>query len=256
MQLTRGRGGGAQKIVMYGPGGVGKTELCSLLERIGILPVFIDPEASSAFLDVARIEPTPETLEEVIEAVHLARGMPEVGAIVVDSLTKVEELADAYTLRTVRHEKGHAVTSIEGYGFGKGFQHVYESFLLFLQALDAAARDGKHILATAHDCTASVPNPAGEDWIRYEPRLQAPKSGKGSIRHRVKEWCDHLFYIGFDTYVTEDGKAQGSGTRTIHPVEMPTHWAKSRKLSDPIPYDRGDATLWKQLFDRESEVNA
>ena len=29
------------------------------------------------------------------------------------------------------------------------------------------------------------PNPAGEDWLRYEPRLQSPNSGKASIRLRV-----------------------------------------------------------------------
>jgi len=235
----------AHKIVIYGPGGVGKSELASLLP---IRPVFIDVEDGTNFLDVARIDPTPQSFEELRNAVRMLAEAPECGAIVVDSLTKAEEMALAHTLATVRHEKGHYVDSIEGYGFGKGYMHVYETFLLLMQDLDAAARAGKHIVGICHDCTANVPNPAGEDWIRYEPRLQSPPSGKGSIRHRVKEWCDHLLYVGFDTFVSTDGKAQGSGTRTIYPVELPTHWAKSRVLRDEIPYAHGDAKLWQQLF--------
>src|SRR5690606_3301613 len=97
------------------------------------------------------------------------------------------------------------------------------------------------------DCTANVPNPAGDDFLRYEPRLQSPTSGKASIRHRVKEWCDHLLYIGYDVFV-KDEKAQGCGTRTIYAQEMPTHWAKSRTLSDPVPYPKGDVTIWQHIF--------
>ena len=233
---------------MFGPGGVGKSMLASLIERY-CRAVFIDIEEGTHFLDVTRISPTPETFEDLLRAVRLLANDPECQTIVIDSLTKAEELAVDYTIRTVRHEKKDVkITSVESYGFGKGYTHVYESFLLLLQELDRAARNGKHVIGICHDCVATVPNPAGEDWIRYEPRLQAPPSGKGSIRHRVKEWCDHLLYIGFDTHVSDDGKASGSGTRTIYPVEMPTHWAKSRSLSEPIPYLHGDDTLWTTLF--------
>lgn len=253
-EITRGVRAVAQKIVLYGPGGVGKTELCSLISQVGIEPAFVDIEEGSNFLDVARIDPTPHTLDETRQAVAVLSEQSSIGAIVIDSLTKAEEQAVAHTIANVPHEKGEkfkVVNSIEDYGFGKGYTHVYEAFLLLLQTLDAAARKGKHIIAVCHDCTANVPNPGGEDWIRYEPRLQSPASGKGSIRHRVKEWCDHLLYIGFDTDVSKDGKAIGSGSRTIYPTELPTHWAKSRSLSDQIVYERGSSTLWQLLFPRE-----
>ena len=250
--ITRGVRKAAQKIVIYGPGGVGKTELCSLLSEVGITPVFLDLEEGSNFLDVPRVNPNPQSFEEIRQAVLMLSKTEKCNAIVVDSFTKGEELGLRHTLATVPHEKGHTVSSIEGYGFGKGYVHNYETFLLLLQSLDTAARAGKHIIGICHDCTANVPNPAGEDWIRYEPRLQSPPSGKGSIRHRVKEWCDHLLYIGFDTKVSKDGKAKPDSTsRTIYPTERPTHWAKSRSLSDQIVYKRGDAELWKKLFTKE-----
>jgi len=242
----------AQKTVIYGPGGVGKTELASLLAQVGVRPLVIDLEDGSGFLDVTRVDPTPETFEETLAAVEMAK-TGDFGAVVIDSLTKGEELCVDYTLRTVKaknkpDDPGRLVASVEGYGWGKGYTHVFEQFLKLLQALDSVARAGKHVVAICHDCTANVPNPGGDDWIRYEPRLL--NNNKGMIRQRVKEWCDHLLYIDFDAYV-EDGKAQGSGTRTIYPTERPTHWAKSRKLSETIPYVQGDATLWRQLFDKE-----
>lgn len=249
MAVSRGLRNAAHKVVLYGPGGVGKSELASLLDTIGVSTVFVDIEDGTNFLDVARIDPTPRTFEELLEAIAVA-AESDVQAIVIDSLTKAEELAVNYTLRTVQHEKGHFVKSIEAFGFGKGFTHVYESFLLLMQALDSAARTGKHIIGICHDCTANVPNPNGEDFIRFEPRLQSPPSGKGSIRHRIKEWADHLLYIGFDIAVDKEGKASGSGTRTIYPTELPTFWAKSRSLSESIPYRRGDATLWATLLNK------
>lgn len=178
---------------------------------------------------------------------HNRNMLKDYDTIVIDSFTRLEELASDYAVRTIKHEKGHYVDSIEGYGFGKGYTHVYECFLLVLGDLDAIFRQGKWVIATMHECTANVPNPTGEDWIRYEPRLQSPTSGKASIRHKVKEWCGHLLFVGYDASVSKDGKATGSGTRTIYPAEMPTHWAKSRTLSYPIPYYRYDAELWRQL---------
>jgi hypothetical protein len=239
------------KIVIYGPGGVGKSELCALLSTIDIEPLFVDVEEGTLFLDVARVSPTPRSWDEV-RAIYRNRELLEpFGAVVTDSFTKLEELAAAWVLANVKHEKGHHVSSIEGYGFGKGLTHIYETFIQVLGDLDAIARTGKHVIAICHDCIAESPNPGGDNWIRYEPRLQSPPSGKNSIRHRVKEWSDHLFYIGFDIAVNEDGKAQGSGTRTIYTSELPMHWAKSRLLSEPIPYTKGDATLWQRLFGKE-----
>ena len=242
----------AQKVVVYGPGGAGKTELASLLAKVNVNPLFIDLEDGSRFLDVARIDPTPETFEEILEVLN-SSAVDDYGAVVIDTFTKAEELCTDYTLRTVQarnkpEDPGRTVLSIEGYGWGKGYTHVYEQFLKLLQALDSVSRKGKHVVAICHDCTATVPNPGGDDWIRYEPRLMA--NSKGMIRHRVKEWCDHLLYIGFDAYV-EDGKASGSGTRTIYPVERPTHWAKSRSLDEEIIYNRGDALIWKKIFNQE-----
>lgn len=236
-----------QRTIIYGPGGVGKSELCANMKAVGIRPLFLDVGNGTGFLDVDRIGDIT-TWDDLRAALHEDSIWGSFGAIVLDDLTKAEELAIKWTIANVPHEKGHTVQSIEGYGFGKGLTHVYETFLQILGDLDAHVRAGRQVVCIAHDCTANVPNPSGEDFIRWEPRLQAPTSGKNSIRHRAKEWCDHMLFIGYDTFVNKDGKAEGGGSRTIFPTEMPTHWAKSRCLADPIVYQRGSSELWQKLF--------
>lgn len=237
-----------QRIIVYGPGGAGKSSLAASLKEVGIKPLFLDIGNGTGFLDVDRIEGIGswDELRGVLHDEPIWNGF---GAVVIDDLTKAEELAVRWTIENVPHEKKEkAIRSIEDYGFGKGLTHTYETFLTILADLDAHIRAGRQVVCIAHECTASVPNPGGVDFIRYEPRLQSPASGKNSVRHRVKEWCDHMFFIGYDTFVNESGKAQGGGSRTIFPAEMPTHWAKSRCMSEPIVYERGSCELWKSLF--------
>ena len=105
---------------------------------------------------------------------------------------------------------------------------MFDTFLPLLADLDRHARAGRNVVLVCHDCTSTVPNPAGEDWLRYEPRLQSPNSGKASIRLRVREWADHVLFVGYDVSVGKDGKGRGAGTRTLYSAEVPHCMAKSR----------------------------
>lgn len=234
--------------MIYGPGGIGKSELCANLKQIGKRPVFLDIADGTRFLDVDRISGIT-TWDEMRAVLHDENYWKDCDAVVIDDLTKAEELATQWVIANIPHDtKGKPITSIESYGYGKGLVHVFETYLRLLSDLDAHIRAGRQVVCIAHECTSRVPNPAGENWIRYEPRLQSPESGKNSIRLRLKEWTDHLLFVGYDVFVSEEGKGQGGGTRAIYPTELPTHMAKSRNLSSSIPYQRGSADLWKQLF--------
>ncbi len=103
-----------------------------------------------------------------------------------------------------------------------------------------------------HDCTATVPNPAGENWLRYEPRLQQTKNGAASIRLRLKEWADHVLFIGYEVNV-EKGKASG-GNRWIWPQEQPFCMAKSRSLAGKLALGKYDTDIWAYIFGEKEYV--
>ena len=244
------------RIVVYGPGGIGKTTLAAqapgpvafvdLDDSLPRLRAQLETSGLSAnILPVAGVE-TWAALRETMQA----DGWDDVKTIVIDTATRGEELCVEHTLATVPHEKGHRCARLEDYGFGKGYTHVFDTFLPLLGDLDRHARAGRNIIMVCHDCTTDVPNPAGEDWLRYEPRLQSPASGKASIRLRVREWADHVLFLGYDVAVSKDGKGQGAGTRTIYPCELPHCMAKSRgALRDPVAFEaEGGAEFWKQLI--------
>lgn len=240
--VRSGKIAGAQRVVLYGPGGIGKSSLARLAPNA----VFLDIEEGTRNLDAPRVEGIDSWSS--LRACLQSSALDSYGTIVLDSATRAEEWAIGHTLATINNEKGDRVKSVEGYGFGKGYQHVYETFLLLLQDIDAQVRNGRSVILIAHDCTANVPNPGGEDFIRFEPHLQAPKSGKASIRERVFQWADHVLFLGYDVAVKE-GKGRGAGTRTIYPAEMPTHRAKSRTLADPVVYSgANDGAIWTSIF--------
>jgi energy-coupling factor transporter ATP-binding protein EcfA2 len=241
--ITSGRLDKPQRIVLYGPGGIGKSTLAALAPGV----VMLDVESGTYELDVNRVDGIDSFAE--LRACLQSDALNGAETVVIDSATRTEELAIAHTLASRPHEKGHHVDNIEGYGFGKGYQHVYDTFLLLLQDLDAQVRAGRNVVLVAHDCVDNVPNPTGDDWIRYEPHLQSPRSGKASIRNRVIQWANHVLFVGYDV-VAKDGKGRGGGTRTIYPAELPTHRAKSRTLPpDPIPFEHAaDDTVWQLIF--------
>jgi len=232
--------------VLYGPGGVGKSTLASQAPQ----PVaFFDLDDSLPRLRPdgdLRVVSGIDTWNNLRAAVQ-ADGWDGVKTLVIDSLTKAEELCVAHTLATVPHEKGHRVQRLEDYGFGKGLQHVFDTFLPLLADLDRHCRAQRHVILICHDCTDQVPNPAGEDWLRYEPRLQSPKSGRASIRLRVREWADHVLFLGYDVDV-KDGKGRGAGTRTVYPAELPHCMAKSRTCQQPMILN---PNLWQTIIGGE-----
>lgn len=231
-----------ERVMVYGPGGIGKSCLASLAPGA----VFLDLEDSTTHFTATRI-PGVENWTD-LRACLQSHAFDAYKTIVIDSITRAEEWAVAHTLATVPHEKGNKVTRLEDYGFGKGVSHVYDVFGLILPDLDRHIRAGRNVVLIAHECVADVPNPAGEDFIRYEPHLQAPKSGKASIRERVFQYVDHCLFVAYDV-VTKDKKGLGGGTRTIWPVERPDHRAKSRSMAEPLVYENAsDGALWPLIL--------
>ncbi len=238
--------------MVYGTGGVGKTTLaCSLPGKTA----FIDADESLSVLK-SQIKTVPQIVPvtdwpTLIAALNQS-GWDGINNIVLDSITKIEEWVVANTLARVLTDANKKAQGVEDYGYGKGFQYVFDTFLPLLAALDRHVREGRNVVLVAHECIVNVANPSGPDWSRYEPRLQSPNSGKASIRYRVKEWADHVLFIGYDVNVEKErgaktGKAVGSGTRTLYTSELPQFMAKSRTTCDSFDLTR-DAEIWPLII--------
>ena len=238
---------GGEAVVIYGTGGIGKTSLAALAPK----PVFFDLDLGAGKYrgaDGSKLKGVPniEEFGTLRAALHDTAALVDYKTIVIDSATALQQLAERHVIETVPHEKGNRIRSIEDYGFGKGYQHILEAFRLVLSDLDTHRRAGRHVVLVAHSLTCMVPNPEGEDFLQYQPDLQEPPK-TGRIRSAVRNWCDHLVYIGADIAV-EHGVALGCGSRAIYCQEMPHYWAKSRTLSESILYAKGDDTFWLQLL--------
>jgi hypothetical protein len=242
------------RCVLYGPGGIGKTTLAAqapgpvaFIDLDDSLPRLRPNLEAAGLMDNLRNVPA-DTWKDLMRVLQ-SDGWDEIKTLCIDSGTKAEELAVAHTLETVLVD-GKRVNSIEGYGFGKGYGYAFDTFLPMLAALDRHSRAGRNVVLICHDCTSTVPNPAGEDWLRYEPRLQSPATGKASIRLRVREWADHVLFLGYDVDVTKDGKGRGIGTRTIYPAELPHCMAKSRSCGQAMAVGSCDSgrDVWEAVI--------
>ena len=238
--------------MIYGTGGIGKSTLAAFLPA----PLFFDIERSTRKLNVAfdddlRTNPSWPMLRGKLAAIEASP--PEgVKTIVLDTATVAEELAKEHVIATRKATRASGVDvvvdSIEDYGWGKGWQFIYDEFCGLLADLDRIAVKGLHICLIAHEVASPVPNPAGEDFIRWEPHLYSgDKKGRGSVRQLVKNWADHVLFIAYDIAVKE-GKGRGSGSRTIYTQELPTHIAKSRTKQLTISFDLQDpSAVWREL---------
>lgn len=219
-EMTTGKIATAQKVVIYGPEGVGKSTLAARFPQ----PLFIDTEGSTNKMDVARY-PKPTSWEMLKNEVREA---PKTGCktIVIDTIDWAEKLCIA-SICDASQKKG-----IEDFGYGKGYVYEREEFGKFLDLLQEIVDGGVNVVLTAHAQIRKFeqPDELGA-YDRWELKL-GQKTGS-QISPIVKEWADMVLFCNYKTHTVvtdKEGKkrkAQG-GERVMYTSHNPCWDAKNR----------------------------
>lgn len=212
-----------QKVLIYGPEGVGKSTLAAQFPD----PVFIDTEDSTGHLDVRRFDPGPQSWTELLAMVdYCARGGLTGGStLVVDTLDWAEDLCVANVLA----ERGK--TDIEAFGYGNGYKIVSEEFKRLIDALTMVVRAGSNVVCTSHAKVKKFDQPDDMgSYNRWGLKLIDTKSGTSSAA-AVKEWADAVLFVNFRSEVitTDEGKRKARGSERVMYTEHDACWdAKNR----------------------------
>ena len=237
-QISRGVVPKPQKVVIYGPEGVGKTTLAAHFPK----PLFVDTEDGSGALDVARL-PRPTTWQMLVDEVTWVRDFPAKcgGTLVIDTADWAERLCTAHVC------KANDWGSIETPGYGKGYTYVKEEFGRLLALLDQCVAAGLNVLVTAHAQIVKFEQPDETGaYDRWEMKLS-----RKQVAPLVKEWADAVLFADYKTVVitksdrsgnVTKAKAQGGRNRVLHTAHAAAWDAKNRwGLPDEVPME------WAQL---------
>ena len=232
MNISRGVIRSAQRVVIYGVEGIGKSTLASHFPD----PVFIDTEGSTARLDVARFD-APKSWAMLNNEVKYVISNPDCcKTLVVDTADWAEKLCISDILAE------HKWDGIEDPGYGKGYVYVKEKFGSLLNQLTEVMTKGVNVVLTAHAQITKFEQPdelgAYDRWSLKLSKQTAPL---------VKEWCDMLLFCNYKTMVVNvDGrgavkgknKAQGGTVRVMYTQHTASWDAKNRSgLPPEIPMD-------------------
>ena len=216
LNIIRGEIPRAQKVVIYGPEGIGKTTLASQFPN----PLFIDTEGGTEHFDVNRLE-MPERWDQLLNMIKEVSENPDIcSTLVIDTADWCEQIAIKYIIDRAN------VESIEDFGYGKGYTYIGEEFARLLDKLNMVKDAGINVVVTAHAKMRKFEQPdevgAYDRWEMKLTRQSAPL---------LKEWCDHLLFCNYQTMVVEmenkTKKAQG-GKRVIYTAHRPVWDAKTR----------------------------
>lgn len=231
MEIIKGKLESAQKIVVYGPEGIGKSTFAAQFPNA----LFIDTEGSTKHMDVART-PKPSSWTMLMEHVQYVKQNPcSFQTLVIDTADWAEQLC--ITSVCAKYQK----PGIEDFGYGKGYIYLTEEFGRLLNKLEELVEMGINVVITAHAKMRKFEQPDEMGaYDRWELKLQKQT---GPL---LKEWADMVLFANYKTTVVNvdnqgaakgKNKAQG-GKRVMYTTHHPCWDAKNRhNLPLELPFD-------------------
>lgn len=226
MNISSGVIMSAQKIVIYGPEGIGKSTMASKFPS----PVFCDTEGGTKRLNVSRFD-RPTSMEMVIKQIEYVKQNPNVcKTFVLDTADWLEKLCGQSVCASAQ-KKG-----IEDFGYGKGYVYQSEAFGKILNLLEDLIDIHINVVVLAHATMRKFEQPdemgAYDRWELKLDKRNAPL---------LKEWADAVFFVNYKTYVekTDNNKYKATGGKRVMYTEHNPCWdAKNRYgLDREVPFE-------------------
>lgn len=229
LNIISGKLNRAQKVVIYGSEGIGKSTLAAQFPS----PLFIDTEGGADHMDVRRIS-RPTGWDELIADVNEVSQAPGIcGSLVLDTADWAEQLCITHICN--KYKK----SGLEEFGYGKGYTYLAEEFSRLLSACDDVIAAGINVVITAHAKMRKfeLPDEMGS-YDRWEMKMSK------QVAPLLKEWCDILLFLNYKTFVVtlenKSQKAQG-GKRVMYTSHHPCWDAKNRhNLPEVLDLDYGN----------------
>lgn len=225
MNITSGIIPSAQKVIIYGPEGIGKSTFASKFPD----PLFSDTEGSTKKLNVKRFD-APSSWEMLLQQAEYVKTNKPCKTYVIDTADWAENLCSQALCAKAKK------SGIEDFGYGRGYIYLKEEFGRLLNKLDEIIEQGIHVVFTAHSYLRKFDQPDEMgSYDRYEMKLTK------FVAPMLKEWADTVLFANYKTYVVSDEngkkKAQG-GNRMMFTTHTPCWDAKNRDgLPDELPFD-------------------
>jgi len=221
MQITSGIIKGAQKVVIYGPEGIGKSSFAAKFPGA----LFEDTEGSTKKLDVKRT-PKSSSWAMLFDHAREIKANPYMcDTFVIDTADWAEKLCKEQ-ICSVAHKD-----SIADFGYGNGYTYLAEEFGRLLNLLEDLIDLRVNVVIVAHAQMRKFEQPDEMgSYDRWELKLEK------KVFPLLKEWADMVLFCNYKTYVVNvDGqgaekgknKAQG-GKRVMYTTHHACWDAKNR----------------------------
>jgi len=240
------------RIGIHGAGGSGKS-------TFGKEGMFLDIEGGIDNIDCKSIDLVGKPTNDIMDALrylYKEADMVQNELIVVDSLDWLEKILWQSVLDDSKLNPKN-FTSIEEFGWQKGYIYALNFWKEILNALEAIRQKGFHILLISHSQVVRLEDPNLDPYDMVTLKLHK------HIRGTILEWCDVVGYVAPEIFTTKSGDAFGNtkykptttGRRLLHLGNNPSYESKTRlALPESLPLNWKDFT--SAVADARAEGNS
>lgn len=226
MNITTGIVPKAQKVVLYGVEGIGKSTFAAQFPNA----LFIDTEDSTLHMDVKRFD-KPTSWQMLLQQIDYVKQNKPCQTLVIDTIDWAEEICKRHLMAA------NGWSAIDSEGYGKKYVALAKEIGELLNKLSEVIDIGINVVLTAHAWLRKKEEPDEMGaYDRYELKLEKKTAPI------VKEWADMVLFANYKTTIITDSKTESKkatgGQRMMFTTHRPTWDAKNRVgLPDEVTFD-------------------